>query len=131
MECDGICNDDKAAYFKVTCPHNNLPHKVMITKDGNSDKKYKYICQKPQHNATIAYNNDPGYFEVDSDGNLVEFPVKPVTGEEDYIPYEYEILKPFFEIYNITPTWVDCNFTWGLFDEETGHWTGAVGKVNS
>ena len=54
----------------------------------------------------------------------------PVTGVSSHIPRDYEILLKFFENYNITPKWIDCNFTWGLFDEDTGHWTGAVGKVN-
>ena len=42
---------------------------------------------------------------------------------------DYEILKSFFQNNYINPTWIDCNYTWGWFDNETGHWTGAVGKV--
>ena len=90
---------------------------------------YQDICEKPQHNATIAYNNEPELFEVDEDGKMNEFGVNPVTGEYDYMSYDYEILSSFFANYHITPTWIDCNYTWGVFDEETGHWTGAVGKV--
>ena len=107
--------------------YNNLPHKLMLDKD---NIKYKDICQEPQHNATVAHNNHRWFFEVDNDGNMVEYPVYPVTGEQSYIPYDYEILKSFFENYHITPTWIDCNYTWGWFDYETGHWTGAVGKVS-
>ena len=60
---------------------------------------------------------------------MIEYPVYPVTGEYDKIPWDYEILSSFFENYHITPTWINCYYTWGVFDEETGHWTGAVGKV--
>ena len=126
MECEGKCNDEQR--FEVVCPgsYNNFPHKLMIS---NTETKYEDICQQSQHNATIAYNNEPGIFEVDEDGNLVEFLVYPVAGETDYIPHNYEILSSFFSNYHITPKWINCNYTWGWFDEETGHWTGAVGKV--
>ena len=87
------------------------------------------ICQKQQHYATIAYNNDPGYFELDNEGKMVEYPVNPVTGVRTNIPFDYEILSSFLNIYKITPTWINCNYTWGWFDEETGRWTGAVGQV--
>ena len=44
------------------------------------------------------------------------------------IPYDFEILEVFFENKNIN--WINCNYTWGWYDDETGRWTGAVGKVN-
>ena len=43
------------------------------------------------------------------------------------IPYDFEILEVFFENKNIN--WINCNYQWGWYDEETGRWTGAVGKV--
>ena len=43
--------------------------------------------------------------------------------------HDYEILKSFFSKFNIKPTWINCNFTFGWFDYEAGHWTGAVGQV--
>ena len=36
----------------------------------------------------------------------------------------------FFINNNIIINCIDCNFTWGWFDDETGKWNGAVGKVN-
>ena len=30
----------------------------------------------------------------------------------------------------IVNKWIDCNGTPGIFDYETGKWTGAVGQVN-
>ena len=118
-------------YFKLTCQgfYSNLPHKLTISKDGSANKEYTDLCQAPQYNATIAYNNDPGWFELDDEGNLVEYPVSPINIHNRGYIWDYEIMKSFLENYHITPTWIDCNFTWGWFDEETDHWTGAVGKV--
>ena len=131
MECNGICYDDKAVYFKVTCPgpYNKVPQKLKILKDGRASKGYKDICQEQQHYATIAYNNYQSYFEVDNAGNMIEYPLRLIAGIESKVSYDYEILSSFFDNYHITPTWINCNYIWGLFDEETGHWTGAVGKV--
>ena len=45
------------------------------------------------------------------------------------IATDSEILSIFFDNYNIIVEWVNCNFTWGLYDVETAKWTGAVGQV--
>ena len=132
MECNGICYDDKAAYFKITCPgvYNNSPNKVMILNDGSANIEYKDSCQDSQHQARIAYNNnDPGYFGIDNDGNLIEHQVNIVSGLYSSISHPYEIFKSFFSIYHITPTWLYSNETPGWIDKETGHWTGAAGKA--
>ena len=112
--------------IKIVCPgaYQNLPHKVSI-----KYVKYRDICKETQQYATIAYNNYQSWFEVDSDGKMVEFPVKPISGEKSYIPWDYEILSSFLRNYKIEPTWIDCEGSWGSYDEDTGHWTGAVGKV--
>ena len=47
-----------------------------------------------------------------------------------YISYDNEILSIFFQHYDIIVKWINCNYTWGVFDDETGKWTGAVGQVN-
>ena len=44
--------------------------------------------------------------------------------------YDTEILSKFISNYNILVNWIDCNYTWGWFDDETGKWTGAVGQVS-
>ena len=131
MECSGICHDDKAVYFKVTCPgfFKDLPHKLRI-QDRRANKENKDICQEPKHNATVAYNNEYFNFELDNEGKMVEYQIEPITGVATTIPWEWEIISSFLENYHIKTTWIDCNGTWGWFDEETGHWTGAVGKVH-
>ena len=131
MECDGICHEYTTGYIKVTCPgvYQNFPLKLKISMDGSVNKAYKDYCQEQQHHATLAYNNNPGWFEVDSEGNLIEHPVDHQTGVNSQVSQDYEILQSFFENYHITITWVDCNDTMGMFEEETGTWTGALGKV--
>ena len=60
---------------------------------------------------------------------MVRYPVHPVTGRTSHIPYDWEILQSFFSANDIVPVWTNCHYTWGLYDEESGRWTGAVGKV--
>ena len=93
------------------------------------DIHYYDVCKVPVGKVTIAYNNDPGYFEVDHETQtMVEIPLMPANGWS-YIPWDWEIIKPFLDHYSLTPTWIDCNYTWGWFDKGTRTWTGAVGKV--
>ena len=51
----------------------------------------------------------------------------PLTSS--YIPYDWDILATFFQNHDIVPVWINCHYTWGWYDEESGKWTGAVGKV--
>ena len=46
------------------------------------------------------------------------------------IPWDWEILSSFVERNNLFVNWIDCNYTWGWYDDDTGKWTGAIGKVN-
>ena len=118
--------------FVMTCP--GMSHSSTFTlhmrDSGEVDegKVWGDLCREKRVN--IAYNNDPGYFEVnDKTGDMVRYPVFPITGLSDYIPWEWETLESFFINYNIVPVWINCHYTWGWYDEEAGKWTGAVGKV--
>ena len=53
------------------------------------------------------------------------------SGGESQIPWDWEILKLFFTVNNIVPTWVDCKGVdgGGLYYKENGSWSGYVGKV--
>ena len=75
----------------------------------------------------VAYNNEPDIFEI-VNNSMVDY---GHYGHGDYsnIPYNFEILEIFFKSYVIAINWIDCNYTWGWYDVETGRWTGAVGKV--
>ena len=105
---------------------------MMIFKNGTTkdNLQYKDLC-KEEHHVRIAYNNEVDWFEIDNITNsMVEYPHwKIMVGDYGQLSDEYEILKTFFSKFNIKPTWINCNYTWGLFDDETGHWTGAVGQV--
>ena len=67
--------------------------------------------------------------------SMVEWVAGP-SGHGDFvgvytsIPFEYEILLPFFEKYNIIANWTDCNYTGGTYDNETGKYNGVIGQVN-
>ena len=120
--------------FRLYCPKERNHHKMMIFKNGTTkdNLQYKDLC-KVEHEVTIAYNNDGALFKIDNITNtMVELPKLNKNGLiHDYGAYshEYSILKSFFSKFNIKPTWINCNYTWGWFDDETGHWTGALGQV--
>ena len=64
---------------------------------------------------------------VDKDGKVSY--AKYINGFDSEMPLEWEVLSMFFSIHNIEPNWLDCNGTWGWYDDELGGWTGCVGKV--
>ena len=74
----------------------------------------------------VAYNDEPGWFEI-VDNSMVEYPVYIIEGDYANIPYEFEILEKFFK--NKKINWINCNSTWGWYDDKSGRWTGAVGQV--
>ena len=79
---------------------------------------------------TIAHINSMGQFWVDykyKTPRMRERSTSPLWRSQ--IPREWEIIKSFLEQYSLSPTWIDCKKVWGDLDEETGTWTGAVGKV--
>ena len=79
----------------------------------------------------IAYNNEKGNFEINEKTNsMKEYPYhQSFRYQIAQISLDPELLKTFFIKFNIKPTWINCNFTFGWFDYEAGHWTGAVGQV--
>ena len=89
--------------------------------------RYQDICTD-KFIVNIAFNNEPGAFEI-LNNFMVKYQVNPVKGEFSYIPRTTEILVIFFKNNNILVNWINCNFTWGWYDFETGKWTGAVGQV--
>ena len=119
--------------FRIIFPgsYEGLPHKLMI-KDGRVNKKYEDICEEPVHYTSIAFNNDPPFFDLDeTTGEFTEYPLNIKEGDFSKIPRDYEMMVTFIKFYNIIPHWINCNFTWGWFNEETQKWTGAVGQVSS
>ena len=120
--------------FVMTCPgmsHSSTFTLHMRDNGGVDDGKvWGDLCREKRVN--IAYNNyySSEFFEVnDETGEMVKTPVDP-RNWNNYIPYDWEILDSFFINHDIVPVWINCYSTWGWYDQESGKWTGAVGKVN-
>ena len=125
MECKGICYDGNVLSFKVIChgTYSGLPHKLIMTRDGNFNKEYNDICQEPVHYAKIGYWILP-QFEMDSNGNMVKLlPVRNIKGIYPYMSYYYQILEKFFHNYNVVPKWYNATYPVGGTDEEIANWT--------
>ena len=107
---------------------------MIIFKNGTTkdDLQYKDLC-KEEYEVRIAYNNEYTNFEIDNITNsMVEYPYWiSMVEASDYgqLSHEFELLTSFFSKFNIKPTQINCNYTWGWFDNATGRWTGAVGQV--
>ena len=87
-----------------------------------------FLRLKASLRINVAYNNDPGYFEM-VNNSMFEYPAYLIEGVKSQLSYDFEILETFFKTKNVIIKWTNCNFNWGWFDGETGRWTGAVGKV--
>ena len=93
----------------------------------NRNLGFDEIC-KEKH-VYVAYNNEPKLFEVSNiTGELVKYPVQPYVRFE-YIAWDWEIQEAFFKYNNITPHWLNANYSWGTLNETTGQWSGAVGMI--
>ena len=124
-------NEDGGTSFKVYCPgqYKNFPHKLTMFNNGSVSNKVRYqdICTD-RFVANIAYFWS--YQVVNN--SMVEYPLNLIEGQYSSIslPYDFEIIGSFLMNYNIIVNkWIDCNDTAGIFDNETGKWTGAVGQV--
>ena len=117
--------------FVMTCP--GMSHSSTFTlhmrdsgKVGDG-KVWGDLCREKMVN--IAYNDFPPIFEIKS-GEMVRYPLDPRRISTHSNVYDFEILDSFFLNHNILPIWINCHENWGWYDEEAGHWTGAVGKVD-
>lgn len=108
----------------------------MISSDGTvfPDAKYKDICYELNY-VRIAFNAEKEIFGLKktTDGftDLIRYPhsKRETISAWSNIYWEYEMMDPFFERWNIIPIYSDMNFTWGWLDDETGLWTGGTGAV--
>ena len=120
--------------FTLQCP--NLDHQLtlslLLDATVRGDIHYYDVC-KVADSVIIAFNRRSHVsVDVESQRIMNEYPrVKPVKGWRSSISYSWEIINSFLDHYSLTPTWIDCDYTWGWLDEETGTWTGAVGKVRN
>jgi hypothetical protein len=96
---------------------------MLLTKNGKVNRGIDEVCTDKF--VRVAFNQDSESFEVNTETNaLIEYPMK--AGEP---AWPWEILSSFFANNKLTPTFKDCNQTWGSLDEDTGLWNGAVAMV--
>ena len=114
-------------------------HDVLISKEIRW-KSYKEICSGEPKKVNLGYNNNFNILKVENNTLIPEPPIgknmdmngiyKPMFyGQVSGLSWDWEVLSKFFSNHNIEPNWLDCNETWGWFDEDQGEWTGFLGKV--
>ena len=122
----------KGWIFNLVCPGNAMSvsyERLLLQKSAtvNLNVGFGEVC-KEKH-VYVAYNNEWGDFEVSNiTGEMVRWSVNPVVWY-GCIAWEWEIQAAFFKYNNITPHWINANYTWGWFDNTTDQWTGAVGLI--
>ena len=130
----------RSMVFKMKCEvTSSTTHDVLISKEIGY-KSYKEICSGEKKKVNLGFNNDNWQNFNVSDNVLLRLPKsdkfskKPirvfyVSDAWSSLPFDWEFLYPFFTFHNIEPNWLDCNMTWGWYDEDLGGWTGCMGKV--
>ena len=115
---------------------SNTIHDVLLSKE-IPYKSFKEICGGEPKKVNLGYPDHLyNILHMDIDTHtLIHFPPRfpphrwKLYGYESQFSYDWEILDKFFSIHNIEPNWLNCNETWGWFDEDLGGWTGCMGKV--
>ena len=104
-------------------------HDVLISKE-TSYKSYKEICSGEKTKVNLGYNDVPTLkVENNSLFHIPKVPADYIFGTYSLMSYHWEVLSKFFSLHNIEPNCLNCNYTWGWYDEELGGWTGCMGKV--
>ena len=106
-------------------------HDVLISKE-ISYKSYKEICSGEPKKINLGYWGNWGWaFNVENN-SLVHTPKKLsdyIHNKNPSMAYDWEVFSKFFSAHNIEPNWLDCNYSYGSYDEDLGGWTGCMGKV--
>ena len=125
-------NGVKGWFFNLVCPGNAMSvshERLLLLKNAavNRNLSFDNVCV--EKHVVVAYINYFGWFEVSNiTGEMMKYPVYPVV-DYNMIAHEWEIQATFFKSYNITPHWINANFTWGTLNYTTGQWSGAVGLI--
>ena len=116
---------------KMKCQASSgTTHNVLISNE-ISWKSYKEICSGEKKKVNLGNWGNWDYFQI-KNNSMVHIPREAkynIHGSGSNMPYDWEVLSKFFSIHNIEQNWLDCNYTYGHYDEELGGWTGCVGKV--
>ena len=125
---DGV----KGWIFNLVCPGNALSVShtgLLLLKNATVNRNLGFddVCKEKQ--VVVAHNNEPSDFEVSNiTGEMVKYPVEPYVIHGN-VAREWEIQEAFFKYNNITPHWINANYTWGTLNVTTGQWSGAVGLI--
>ena len=105
---------------------------MLFSSSYNSkNKTFAELCSRPKIHVNIAYNNEKTLFELnETSQEIIKKPFWIIRYSRVQQVWDYEIMIPFLKIYNIVPHWINCNRTWGVKNQTTGRWTGAVGQVD-
>ena len=107
-------------------------HNETLFRDKLNFKDMCPLTQKEQI-ARIAFNQGFGivvdYHEMSETGKQDMSWSLVRSGGNTKIPRDWEILKLFFTVNNIVPTWIDCTGVDTLYSKENGSWSGRIGKV--
>ena len=105
-----------------------------------SYKSYKEICNGEKKKVNLGFNLDLDFMKVENN-KLMPVPqscgMSEGDGDDDScihgdaarMSQDWEVLSKFLSTHNLEPNWLDCNMTWGWYDEDLGEWTGCMGKV--
>ena len=113
---------------KMKCQvSSSTSYEILINKE-ISLKSYEKICSGEPKKVNLGFNN--GFFFTVENSSLLEKPPQSfIHGDKPSMAFNWEVLTRFFSTHNIEPNWLDCDGSWGYYDEELGRWTGCVGKV--
>ena len=124
--------------FKVFCPgqYKTYPHKLKMYNNGSvsNNIKYQNICNISNFVVTFAYvYPNFGGFNVWPNNTIETWAYLISSDEYTAIPFDFEIITAFIQNNKIAyVNWIDTNSTdLGRFNNETGNWTGLIGKVNN
>ena len=127
----------RSTVTKMKCQvTSNITHGILIS-NKTRYRSYKQICIGEPKKVNLGYNagfsSDTIFQDFKIENNSIVHITRNLShylhGNLSSMPLEYEILVPFFSTHNIEPNWLDCNFTFGWYDDEQGRWRGCVGKV--
>ena len=112
-------------------------HDVLISKEIRY-KSFKEICNGEKKKVNLGFNLDLDFMKVENN-KLMPVPQSCgmsegdddscIHGDASKMSQDWEVLSKFLSTHNLEPNWLDCNMTWGWYDEDLGEWTGCMGKV--
>ena len=131
MTHDGV----RGWVYKMVCPGYGMSvqhERLLLLKNTTVDKNlgFNEVC-KEKH-VYVAYNNNLYFGVSEITGEMERHPpnIAPrYLRVNKVIAWEYEIQETFFKSNDITPHWINCNNDWGLPNETTGQWSGAMGMI--